>query len=226
MRAFLAPAIVLMAGTCAATGHGAELPQHFVYLSDIDPTVRQDIRYAGTDDFTSAPVPGYRAAECVLTEEAAQALAAVQSELSTKGYGLLVYDCYRPAKAVAGFVEWASRPGPADPDHNPHVPRGRLIAGGYIGARSGHSSGSTIDLTLTLNGKPLSMGTGFDFFDPLAYTNSSKIPAEARANRQRLVQAMTRAGFANYRREWWHFRYRREPFAGKRFDFDIPPKTP
>lgn len=204
----------------------AELHEGFVYLSGIDPTIRQDIRYAGPDNFTHAPVPGYQAAECVLTEKAARALAAVQADLAPEGCGLVVYDCYRPAKAVNHFVQWASQAGPTDPAHYPHVARNRLIADGYIGRKSEHSAGSTVDLTMTYKGVPVDMGTGFDLFDPLAFTNARAVSAAAGANRRRLVAAMKVRGFKNYRREWWHFTYARQPFAGTMFDFNILPKTP
>lgn len=227
-------AIALMAGFfmlgAPLAAPAAELPDGFVYLSDIDPTIGEDIRYAGKDNFTHAVVPGYHAAECVLAEAAAQALAAVQSELSARGYGLVVHDCYRPAKAVRHFVEWASEPGKPDPVHYPHLTRERLLAEGYIARTSKHSSGATVDLTLVrLSGsgaEALPMGTAFDVFDPLSHTASSRIPAAAKANRRLLVNAMKVHGFRNYRREWWHFSYRPEPFPGRAFDFDILPKSP
>jgi D-alanyl-D-alanine dipeptidase len=227
MPAWLRLAIALMASAFASAASAADLPRGFVYLSSIDPTIAQDMRYAGANNFTHAAVPGYRAAECVLSVETAKALARVQADLRGDGYGLMVYDCYRPAKAVKRFVDWASKAGPADPEHNPHVARNRLLAEGYIGRRSAHSSGGTVDLTLVRAGEKISltMGTGFDFFDPLAYTADRHVPPEAEANRKRLVAAMARQGFRNYRREWWHFTYGREPFAGRMFDFDIEPKA-
>ena len=213
-----------------AAASAESLPKGFVFLADIDATIRQDIRYAGSDNFTHSPVPGYRAAECVLAEATARALARVQQDLRRRGYSLLVFDCYRPAKAVRRFVEWARAVGTPDAAYHPHVRRNRLIAEGYIAARSGHSSGGTVDLTLVRDAaggfKPLDMGTNFDFFDPAAATGSKKIPAEARVNRLLLVDAMAAAGFANYRREWWHFRDRNEPFAGRIFDFDIVSRSP
>lgn len=224
MRLVPLPAILLVAGLAVFPASAAGLPQGFSYLSDIDPAIAQDIRYAGADNFTHAAVPGYRAAECILSTQTAKALAAVQADLHARGYGLLVYDCYRPAKAVRRFVAWASEPGRADPAHNPRVARNRLLAEGYIGRKSGHSSGGTVDLTLLrlADRSPLPMGTSFDFFDPAAFTDSSALPGDAKANRKRLVEAMARHGFQNYRREWWHFRYSHEPFAGQMFDFDIP----
>ena len=225
MPKWLLPAVIVVAGSLASAVWAADLPEGFVYLSDVDPTVAQDIRYAGADNFTHAVVPGYGAGECILTEDTAQALAAVQSELSARGFGLLVYDCYRPARAVKRFVDWASQDGPNDPAHNPRIARDRLLAEGYISRRSGHSSGGTVDLTLTRGGRVLDMGTGFDLFDPMAHTDNSKIPAAAKANRKLLIDAMTRNGFDGYKREWWHFRYRHARFAGKIFDFDILPKA-
>jgi D-alanyl-D-alanine dipeptidase len=218
--------MLMVAVAFASAASAADLPKGFVYLSDVDPTIVQDMRYAAADNFTRKIVPGYHAAECILTVEAAKALAKVQADLRAGGYGVMVYDCYRPAKAVKRFLEWASQGGPPDADHNPRAARNRLIAEGYIAKKSGHSSGGTVDLTLVrLDRMPVPMGTGFDFFDPLAFTASKAVSPEARANRKRLVRAMARHGFRNYEREWWHFRYVREPFAGRAFDFDIEPRT-
>jgi D-alanyl-D-alanine dipeptidase len=227
MRVLSRPAIALMAGLIASAAQAAGLPDGFSYLSDIDPTIAQDMRYAGSNNFTDAVVPGYTAPECILATRTAKALAAVQADLHASGYGLLVYDCYRPAKAVKRFVEWASEPGPADPRHNPDVPRTRLLAEGYIARKSGHSSGGTVDLTLVRLGRhaSLPLGTDFDFFDPLARMDNRRAPPEVKANRKRLLEVMARHGFDNYQREWWHFHHRQEPFAGKAFDFDILPKS-
>jgi D-alanyl-D-alanine dipeptidase len=232
MPSYLRPATPLVAGViyCFMTiaASATELPHGFVYLSDIDPTIAQDMRYAGENNFTGARVAGYLAAECILTERTAKALAAVQRDLAPKGYGIEVLDCYRPLKAVKRFVEWASENGPADPGHNPNVPRNRLVAEGYIGKASAHSSGGTVDLTLVRLAKgsvmPLDLGTPFDFFDARAHIDSIAIPQEARKLRMALAKAMAQRGFKGYRREWWHFSYRLAPFPTRRFDFDIPPK--
>jgi D-alanyl-D-alanine dipeptidase len=204
----------------------AELPSGFVYLSDIDAAIVQEMRYAGPDNFTHAPVAGYLAAECILTAKAAEALAEVQGDLRGRKLGLKVWDCYRPAKAVSSFVVWADKGSGFDKTHHPRTRRDRLITEGYIGRRSGHSSGSTVDLTLvTLDGAELDMGTGFDFFDPLSHTASTGVSKTIRANRKVLVEAMQRRGFRNYSREWWHFSLDAQPFAGRGFDFDILPKA-
>ena len=221
----LAFACGLMLVMPSAATRAAELPAGFVYLSDIDATIVQDMRYAGPNNFTRAPVAGYRAAECILTAKAAKALARVQRDLQGSGLGLKVWDCYRPAKAVDSFVAWAGNGRGFDKTRYPRVSRDRLIAEGYIGKRSGHSSGSTIDLALVSpDGADVDMGTGFDFFDPLAHTGSTGVSNAAKANRKQLLEAMQRHGFKNYAREWWHFSLKDQPFAGRRFDFDVLPK--
>lgn len=218
----LALTLGMAVGSFAAA---AERPDGFVALRAVDPTIRQDIRYATTGNFTRSVVPGYVSPACILAEPVAKALAEVQAALKPQQLGLQVFDCYRPARAVKFFVEWASEKGKPDPDYYPDVARNKLIAKGYIAARSGHSSGGSIDLTLgrlTSSGfEALDMGTDFDFFDPRSHTRSKAVGKQASENRQLLVKAMEKAGFANYDREWWHFRFRKEPFAGKTFDFDV-----
>ena len=110
--------------------------------------------------------------------------------------------------------------------YHPRVPATRLVVEGYLAARSGHSAGGTVDLTLARLGpggkaEPLAMRTAFDFYDPASHTAAEGIGAQARANRIRLLKAMTAAGFANYAREWWHFRFTAEPFKGRHFDFPV-----
>jgi D-alanyl-D-alanine dipeptidase len=129
------------------------LPEPLVYLRDIDPTIQQDMRYAGSDNFTGRPVPGYGAAECVLLREAAEALSRVQQDLLASKLSLKVYDCYRPRGAVRSFVAWVKE-GETAPDDpllkrfHPNMERSRLIADGYVAAVSQHSRGDTVDLTL------------------------------------------------------------------------------
>jgi D-alanyl-D-alanine dipeptidase len=201
------------------------LPDGFVYLSDIAPHVRQDMRYAGKRNFTGSQVPGYRAAECILAEPAAQALSAVGDALAKQGLGLKVLDCYRPQKAVGHFVAWVRAGKGLDPDHHPRIDRRHLIRDGYIARRSGHSNGYTVDLRLTgAKGVDLEMGTPFDFFDPKAYTASRDVEASAAKRRRLLVAAMAKGGFVNYSREWWHFSFRDRPADAPAHDFDIVPR--
>lgn len=218
---------LVMAALTAAPALAQELPPGFAYLARIDPTIVQDMRYAGVDNFTGARVPGYEAGECVLAEPVARALSGVQRRLAASGRTLIVFDCYRPASAVRAFVDWSKKGDPPfDPRYHPRVARKRLIAEGYIAARSGHSSGGSVDLTFGVRdaaGKvePAQMGGGFDLFDPASHTQSHLVDAPARANRRFLADAMTAEGFANYPREWWHFRHSDEPFAGRIFDFPV-----
>jgi zinc D-Ala-D-Ala dipeptidase len=225
------------------------MPKNFVYLADIDPTIQQDMRYAGATNFTGSPVPGYDAPECVLVRSAAEALKRVQTEVRTKGLTLKVYDCYRPARAVASFVEWAKTPD--DPKaklvYYPNLPKSALFPD-YIATRSGHSRGATMDLTLVplspneaaapqsggactapQTGEApdgsLAMGTTFDCFDAKANTVARGLTEEERANRTTLVEAMQAQGFENYPKEWWHFTLEGEPYPDTIFDFPIEPRN-
>jgi D-alanyl-D-alanine dipeptidase len=172
----------------------ASLPAGLVYLRDVDPSIAQDMRYAGLNNFTGRALPGYDAAECVLRRAVAEALARVQKDLAAQNLGLKVYDCYRPTRAVAAFARWAQAPEPAGAPTKrfyPALDKRRLFALGYIAAHSAHSTGSAVDLTLVERGAPpasafdrnatygpctalaparapnssIDMGTGFDCFD-------------------------------------------------------------
>ena len=226
---------------------GQTLPVPLVYLSAIDATIRQEIRYASGHNFTGKPVVGYQAGECILTRTAAEALRNVQADLVKQGLGLKVYDCYRPRRSVRAFVEWVGGGDMQDPGFFPNTPRKALIVEGYIAARSGHSKGNAVDLTLVtlapgqkaVDPKPhpagpiadctaeagkrtpddsVDMGTAFDCFDKKSHTLAPKITAEQRRWRSVLVKAMSSRGFHNYPREWWHFSFG----AGDADDFDVP----
>jgi D-alanyl-D-alanine dipeptidase len=203
-----------IAGLVALAGAHArgEPPPGFVSLAVIAPAIVRDIRYAGSNNFTGRPVPGYAAAACWLRREAAAALALIEADLAPQGLGLVVYDCYRPQRATDAFVRWAADAGDeiAKARFYPAVEKRTLFAYGYIARRSSHSTGMAVDVGLVrlLPGaepQPLDFGTPFDRFDPASATASPAIGGEARANRLRLVAAMARRGFANYRNEWWHF---------------------
>ncbi|RWA72395.1 M15 family metallopeptidase [Mesorhizobium sp.] len=211
------------------------LPAGYVRLADVDPSIRQDIRYAGRENFLHRKVEGYDAPVCILTEQAAKALSSVQKAIAARSLTLVVFDCYRPARAVVDMGQWTRQGGPPDPQWYPKVERGDLIAKGYVGELSSHSRGSTVDLAIaeTHNasaahpacGAPdavtLDFGTGFDCFDPMSETDRRPLPAEAAANRKTLLAAMRAAGFRNYAREWWHFTLAKEPFPKQRFDFPV-----
>jgi zinc D-Ala-D-Ala dipeptidase len=182
----------------------ADPPPGLVRLSDVAPDVTQDMRYAGDDNFTGHPVPGYDAPRCWLRADAAKALAAAEADARAHGFTLVVYDCYRPLRAVAAFVDWSKNPDQSTKvEHYPRLAKSQLFPQGYIAAHSTHSTGLAVDI-----GVPgWNFGTPFDFFDPRSWTKSPT-SNDARAHRQTLVALMRRHGFTNYPREWWHFTYK------------------
>ncbi|GJD54647.1 D-alanyl-D-alanine dipeptidase [Methylobacterium dankookense] len=188
------------------------------------PGLVAEIRYAGSHNFVGRPIDGYEAALCLLTHRAARALARAQAALARDGYGLKVFDCYRPRRAVADFVRWARDPAAlaGKDEFYPEVDKRDLFRLGYIAEASGHSRGSTVDLTLVdkATGNEVPMGTPFDLFSPRS-GEGAEIPPAARANRARLKAAMGRAGFSPYAQEWWHFTLRDEPHRGPGFDVPV-----
>ncbi|WP_424215011.1 M15 family metallopeptidase [Streptomyces sp. BI20] len=202
-------------------GHSVA-PHTFVALADVDPTIGQDLRYAGPDNFVGTPLDGYERATCLLTAPAARALGHAQGLLAPLGYALLVLDGYRPQRAADHMLRWAA--GPECPAtrrrHHPRVPKDRLFGHEHLHPRSGHGRGSTVDVTLVdRRGDALDMGTPFDHFDPRSHAASTEIEPEARVNRQLLDTAMSRAGFRGLATAWWHYTLLEEPFADTHFDF-------
>ncbi|PWJ90011.1 D-Ala-D-Ala dipeptidase VanX [Mesorhizobium loti] len=225
----------LMLAASVPPAHADALPAGFVRLADVDPSIRQDIRYAGSDNFLHRRVNGYDAPACILTEQAAKALSAVRKTLAARNLTLVVFDCYRPARAVTDMGEWTKQGGPPDPQWYPKVERSDLIAKGYVGELSTHSRGSTVDVAIArtdrrsspnpacgaVDADTLDFGTGFDCFDPMSETAHRGLASEVAANRKILVDAMRAGDFKNYAREWWHFTLTKEPFAKERFYFPI-----
>ncbi len=162
----------------------------------LDSTIVVELRYATTNNFTGAPLPGYLANRAFLRREAAAALARVERDLRPQGLGLKILDAYRPVRATLAMVDWTQR-----------VHRPDLLKDGYIASRSRHNLGLAVDLTLIdlASGKELEMGTPFDTFSPAAHTANAT--GESAANRQRLKAAMEREGFTNYDQEWWHYTF-------------------
>lgn len=193
-----------MLAICTSAAAGAP-PPGFVRLSEVAPELLQDMRYANADNFTGAPVPGYKVPQCWLRTEAAGALAAAQAEAHAHGFDLVVYDCYRPRRAVAAFLDWSKRPedGATKDRYYPDLPKSELFARGYIAEKSSHSTGNAVDIGVS----GWDFGTPFDFFGERSWTANVEIPAEARDNRAKLVALMRRHGFQNYDHEWWHFTY-------------------
>jgi len=218
----------LVLALIAAFGTQAALAQErstaFVDAVTIVPGLVADMRYAGSHNFIGRPIDGYEAPHCLLTQAAADALADVARDLAARGLVIKVFDCYRPTRAVMNFVRWAhdlnDTAGKAE--FYPDVDKRTLFRDGYIASRSGHSRGSTADLTLaTADGRELDMGTPFDFFSRKSWTADASISPEQHANRLLFAAAMRRRGFRGYDREWWHFTLRSEPFPETYFDFPV-----
>lgn len=214
MRAGLSGLLLAAAAPAAA--------DPFVDAAGIVPGLAVEMRYAGSDNFVGRPIAGYEAPRCLLTPQAARALARVQADLAPEGLGLKVFDCYRPVRAVADFAAWARDPADTrmKPAYYPRTDKADLFRLGYIAERSSHSRGSTVDLTLVrrADGAELDMGTPFDLFDEASATDSNLVGPIPRANRLRLRAVMIRAGFVPYAQEWWHFTLNDEPFATRAFD--------
>lgn len=208
-----------------AAAEAQQRPLGFVDAATVVPNLVVEMRYLGSNNFVGRPIDGYERPVCVLTREAAAALAAVARDLESRGLALKVFDCYRPARAVAHFVRWAQNIADVArrAEFYPGVDKRTLFRDGYISSRSGHSRGSTIDLTLVRrgDGRELDMGTPFDFFSPRAAPSDKSVSPEARENRALLAQAMGRRGFRPYSKEWWHFTLRGEPFPDSYFDFPV-----
>jgi len=248
VRNILIVFVTILGVACSNKNNRADLPDGFSYLSALDASIQYDMRYAGHNNFLGRPVTGYDAEECILTTPAAEALTLVQEAVNTIGYSLKVYDCFRPQRAVNDFMQWA-----ADPDdvlmrssYYPDVPKSELFSRGYIAERSGHSRGSTVDLTLVPLGtsvpeadplareydcrasadarfpdNSIDMGTGYDCFDLRSHTDDIAVGAVVLQHRHLLRNLMEAAGFTNYEQEWWHYTLKDEPFPDQYFDFPI-----
>ena len=202
-----------------------ELPKGFVYVDEEIPTIQLDLRYTSYNNFVGLPIKGYQKARCILSTQATEALKKVQVSLLEKGLGLLVYDSYRPQQAVNHFMEWARNTNDTlmKQHYYPDVKKKNLFKKQYIATRSGHSRGSTVDLTIVdlKTGIVLDMGSPFDFFGPESWVSNTNLTAVQIANRQLLQKTMKEFNFRNYPKEWWHFTLRWEPFPKTYFDFPV-----
>ncbi|WP_096351897.1 M15 family metallopeptidase [Variibacter gotjawalensis] len=199
-------------------------PADFVDAAAATPGLRIDMRYAGSNNFVGRTIDGYRAQRCLVVRQAAVALAAVQRDLAASGFGLKMLDCYRPARAVRDFQRWAEDPSDQrnKAAYYPSVDKRELFARGYVAARSGHSRGATVDLTLVrLDGADVDMGTRFDFLDAKSAPGSRAVSQDAQRHRAVLRSAMQRHGFQGISNEWWHFRLVPEPYPSTYFDFPV-----
>ena len=243
---FLTISSLLFAGACRAS---EQIPEGFVDIKNTIPDIELDIRYFGPHNFVGEKINGYNAGKCLLTKEAATALAEVQKDLARFSLSLKIYDCYRPQRAVDHFVKWATeiKNIKTKKEFYPTVDKRNLFKDGYIDSKSGHSRGSTIDLTIVpvpvpqqaeyIPGQILSachlpvnrrfrdnsidMGTGFDCFSELSHTENKSIGLQQRLNRMLLKSLMTKYGFRNFEKEWWHYTLINEPYPNTYFDFVI-----
>ena len=200
------------------------LPKGFVYLDEAVPGVYWDAKYAGCDNFVGEPVDGYLVNRVVGTKELAGALILAQEKAGQAGCRLMLWDAYRPQRAVDHFIRFCAAPetGKTKEKHYPNVDKDQLIPLGYIAARSGHSRGSTIDLTLAdENGKLIDMGGIFDFMDERSHHGCPEVTKEQAENRELLRSIMLGCGLTDYKNEWWHYRLKNEPYPDTYFDFVI-----
>lgn len=223
----------------------SQMPHDFVKLSDIDPSIVQSIRYKSAENFLGRPVLGYRVPEAFMTKPAALALKETNAALRKKGYALVVYDAYRPQRAVNAFVAWSKTKGDevAKALYYPTVPKAQLFALGYLAEQSGHSRGSTVDVTLVsltkklkpitvhtrllkngetipfLDDNTVDMGSSFDLFHSVSRPDSPWITAEESHLRELLSNTMREHGFQGIEEEWWHFTLVKEPYPNTYFDF-------
>ncbi|MFD9442033.1 M15 family metallopeptidase [Streptomyces sp. NPDC060006] len=250
----LAALLTVTAASATATATPEpKAPEDFVSLRSVDRTIIQEMRYFTPHNFVGERIDGYRQPLCILTRPAAEALHTAQQRLLRQGYSLKVYDCYRPQRAVDHFVRWAE-----DLDDQtmkdefyPKVDKTRLFEDGYIAEKSGHSRGSTMDLTLVklpakptrpyVPGEPLvpcfapqqerfpdnsvDMGTGYDCFDTLSHTLDPRVQGQQRANRLLLKDTLEGLGLVNLAEEWWHFTYKPEAYPDTYFDFPVSAKS-
>lgn len=201
------------------------LPKGFVYLDEIIPTATYDIRYYGDYNFVGARVDGYKAPYAIMTEQAAKALKAVADDLAVKGYKLVIYDAYRPQKAVDHFIRWSKDPKDQTTKDvfYPETDKRKLFKLGYVSTKSGHTRGSTVDLSIASvkTGKLVDMGSGFDFLGSISSHGSKLVNAVQTANRNLLKKAMEKHGFKAYSKEWWHYTLVKEPYPKTYFNFDV-----
>lgn len=195
----------------------------FVDLCEAVPEIAAEVRYATAHNLTGHPLAGYCAPRALGTIACAQALRKAFGLAQKLGYGMLIYDSYRPQKAVLDFVAWSQEPenGTTKAEFYPELDKSELFPLGYIARRSGHSRGSVVDLTLTKDGVPVDMGTAFDFMSDKSHHNSTDVTPEQAENRAALRAIMAWAGFDLYECEWWHYRLMDEPYRDTYFDFDI-----
>ena len=195
----------------------------FLPVSSVIDDAAYDIRYYSSNNFTGNRIRGYKAPIAYMTKESLNALSVAAGDLRKQGYRLLIWDTYRPQKAVYNFVEWINNPNDdGDKSFYPNLKKSDLLKGNYIAEKSGHTRGSTVDLTLIKkDGSYVDMGGTFDLFSEISHPDYKKLTREQKENRKILYNAMIKAGFKGIDSEWWHFTLRDEPYPDTYFDFDV-----
>ena len=195
----------------------------FLPVSSVIDDAAYDMRYYSSNNFTGNKINGYKAPIAYMTKEGVKALAIAADDLRKQGYRLLIWDTYRPQKAVFNFVDWINNPAdPGDKTFFPTLEKSDLLEGQYIMEKSGHTRGSTVDLTLIKkDGSFVDMGGTFDLFSEISHPDYKKLTREQKKNRKILHDAMIKAGFKGIDSEWWHFTLENEPYPDTYFDFDV-----
>lgn len=225
----------------------ASLPKDFTYLDEVAPTIIQDLRYNYDENFLGRKIIGYKANRIILTKQAAKALAAAQQDFLKDGYSIVIYDAYRPQKAVDEFMSWSKDPKDdiAKEKYYPDINKADVFKLNYVAEKSGHTRGSTVDMTIIKVGNKLNpvkvtkrtlkdgrtvpflddgtidMYTSFDLFDAASHHDTTLIDKEYLERRNYMRNIMLKNGFKEYPTEWWHYTLKNEPFPDTYFDFDI-----
>lgn len=206
-------------------GYAQKLPKGFVYLSNIDTSIQSELRYYGSNNFIGKPIEGYYINKIIVSKQTALALQKVQTTLKNKNLSLKIFDAYRPQQAVNHFVRWAKAISDTlmKAEYYPNIPKRKLFQLGFIASKSGHTRGSTVDLTLvnTTTGKKLDMGSTYDFFGEESHPFYKKISKKQQQNRLLLRKVLLAEDFIPYDNEWWHFTLKNEPFPDTYFNFPI-----
>ncbi len=226
MKKFVLLTITFMLASCQFVQTSHSLPDDFIEINTFIPGSVFDIRYFGSNNFVGQKITGYLNPKCILHKQAAIALKRVSMQAQINNMKLKIFDCYRPQQAVDHFVRWSRNLNDLETkaEYYPNLKKSTLI-GPYIAAKSGHSRGATIDLTLVqmLHGQwsELDMGSPYDFLDPISNTDDKRISEEQKANRYLLKDLMEAEGFQAYDMEWWHFSLQPQPYPDTYFNFPV-----
>ncbi len=224
MRKFLIALMIFSGSSVTATADTISIDKtDFAEISTVIDDAAFDIRYYSTNNFTGNKIDGYKAPRAYLTKEALAALKKAADDLRGQGYRLLIWDSYRPQKAVDNFVRWINdTEDDGDKTFYPDLEKSNLLEGKYIMEKSGHTRGSTVDLTIIKkDGSFVDMGGTFDLFSEISHPDYQDLTEEQKNNRQILRDAMVKAGFNPLESEWWHFTLKDEPYQDTYFDFDV-----